>query len=346
MSMNKFKNWIAQNAFTDTLYKASRATYHRVRKLTFYISDAHQTYRDMRWDGQANANYVQLSSELIFQYHKLEKGMCMPGERRFFGYDPAISTLSLLARWRQAGFSTQDRIYLGAVETLRSYRQRIEDTPIQSTKHLRTKLDIELAEHTQTHAELQTPHPFICGDDMESFSVLEQLAIHRRSVRSFQPQAVDLALLGRAAQLAQLSPSACNRQPWRLHHYSDRTTIDAMLALQNGNRGFGHTIPTLLVLTSDAKSFFDASERNEPYIDGGLFAMALVLALQALGIASCCLNWCVEPAQDRAAHVFGQIPASERIVMYIAAGYATDKALVPRSPRREIDNVLVIHSNP
>jgi nitroreductase len=345
MSMNTFKSWIAQSAFTDTLYKASRATYHRVRKLAFYISDARQTFRDMRWGGRAVTSYVPLSSELLFQYHKLEKGMCMPGERRFFGYDPAINTLNLLARWRQAGFSTQDRIYLGAIETLRAYRQRVYEAPIESTKYLRSKLDAELSDHQQVYLELQTPYPFTCGDSEGVFNALELLATQRRSVRSFQPQAVNVALVQRAARVAQLSPSACNRQPWRLHHYSDRNSINAMLELQNGNRGFGHTIPTLLVLTSDARAFFDASERHEPYIDGGLFAMSLVLALQAQGIASCCLNWCVEPAQDLAAHRVGQIPANERIVMYIAAGYANDTALVPRSPRREIDNVLVLHSN-
>lgn len=345
MSMNKIKSWIAQNGLTDTLYKASRATYHRIRKIAFYITDARQTFRDMRWEGSANVTYEALSSELLFQYHKLEKGMCMPGERRFFGYDPAISTLSLLARWRQVGFSTQDRIYLGAVETLRAYRQRVDEAPIESTKHLRSKLDAELSEHKQVHLELQTPYPFTCGGSEGVFSALELLATQRRSVRSFQPQAVDVALVQRAARVAQLSPSACNRQPWRLHHYIDRTSINTMLELQNGNRGFGHTIPTLLVLTSDARSFFDASERHEPYIDGGLFAMSLVLALQAQGIASCCLNWCVEPAQDLAAHHVGHIPANERIVMYIAAGYANDTALVPRSPRREINNVLVLHSN-
>lgn len=346
MSTKKIKNWLAQHTWTDTLYQRSRATYHRVRKIAFYLNDARQTLRDMRWDAHAPTNYCALSSELLFQYHKLEKGLCMPGERRFFGYDPAISTIKLLSRWRQAGFSTQDRVYLGAIETLRAYRQRVDEAPPENTKLLRQKIDAELSAQPQAKQELHTPYLFKHEIAAESIHLLEQLATQRRSVRSFRPEPVDQAVLRRAVQVAQLSPSACNRQPWRLHFYNDRPSINALLALQNGNRGFGQTIPTLLVLTSDARSFFDASERHEPYIDGGLFAMSLVLALQAQGIASCCLNWCVEPPQDSAAHQVGQIPASERIVMFIAAGHAEESALVPRSPRRETDSVLLVHNNP
>lgn len=346
MSIKKIKNWLAQHTWTDTLYQRSRATYHRVRKIAFYVADARQTFRDMRWETSSPANYCALSSELLFQYHKLEKGMCMPGERRFFGYDPAISTINLLSRWRQAGFSKQDRVYLGAIETLRAYRQRVDEAPLENTKLLRQKIDVELSGQQQAKQELKTPYLFEHENNADRIRTLEQLAVQRRSVRSFRPEPVDLALVRRAVQVAQLSPSACNRQPWRLHLYNERTTINALLALQNGNRGFGHTIPTLLVLTSDARSFFDASERHEPYIDGGLFAMSLVLALQAQGIASCCLNWCVEPTQDSAAHQVGQIPASERIVMFIATGHAEDSALVPRSPRRETDSVLLVHNTP
>lgn len=346
MGMNKIKRLLAQHSLTNALYGDSRAMFHRIRKMAFYVNDALSTFRDMRWENTSPPNYSALSSELLFQYHKLEKGLCMPGERRFFGYDPAISTLNLLSRWRMAGFSTQDRVYQGAIETLRAYRQRVEEASPESTKLLRQKIDAELSSQPRANEALQTPHPYSKGIAADSMPMLEQLATQRRSVRSFRSNAVDLGLVRRAVQVAQLSPSACNRQPWRLHLYDDEASIKALLALQNGNRGFGHTVPTLLVLTSDAKSFFDASERHEPYVDGGLFAMTLLLALQAQGIASCCLNWCVEPTQDSAAHDLGHIPASERIVMFIAIGHAEETALVPRSARRETDSVLFVHHTP
>lgn len=334
---------MARSGITNSTYEAARSLFHRTRKLAFYVTDARQTFRDMRWDGAQKPNYWAKSSELLFQYHKLEKGMCMPGQRRFFGYDPATATLSLLKEWRAADFPVNDPIYMGALETLRAYSERIAELVPEKTVILQQRLNAEFANQPQRFPELKTPRPASDAAREADFETLSLLAVKRRSVRYYDDMPVSVELVKKAIAVAQLSPSACNRQPCRVHHYDNRDAIDAMLALQNGNRGFGHTVPTLLILTAEATSFFDASERHAPYVDGGLFAMSLILALQAQGISSCCLNWCVEPGQDRAAHKNGRIPESERIVMFIAIGYAAPSAMVPRSPRRRIDNALVQH---
>ena len=97
----------------------------------------------------------------------------------------------------------------------------------------------------------------------------------------------------------------------------------------------------LLIITSDERYFFDASERHQPYIDGGLFAMSLCYALTAQGLASCCLNWCVPPANDRSVHRIAGLASSKRIIMFMAVGYATDNCRVPKSPRRATSEVLM-----
>ncbi|KQP43198.1 hypothetical protein ASF44_06420 [Pseudorhodoferax sp. Leaf274] len=101
----------------------------------------------------------------------------------------------------------------------------------------------------------------------------------------------------------------------------------------------------MIVICADSRYFFDASERNQPYIDSGLFSMSLILALQARGIASCCLNWCVAPDLDQRAHQQGNIADHEKIIMYLAVGYASANALVPRSPRRTPQSMTTIHDN-
>jgi hypothetical protein len=85
-----------------------------------------------------------------------------------------------------------------------------------------------------------------------------------------------------------------------------------MLKLQNGNTGFGHTIPLLALVTADLGAFFDSSERIEPALDGGLFLMSFLLALESQGLASCCLNFCVGPQTDKMAHRIGNIPEQEK----------------------------------
>lgn len=337
------KNLVSRSGPGMAAYNAASSFYHRTRKLTFFIFDARRALGDMRWDGPAGAAYWAKSSALLFQYHKLEKGLCIPGEKRFFGYDPASATLALLGDWRASGYATSDPIYRGALETIYAYRRRIDETPPVQISALKKALDDEIQLNSERYPELETPCRAALTARTGTFEWLESLAIDRRSVRSFTARKVDIQLIERAVKIAQLSPSACNRQPCRVHHYNERLVIDEMLALQNGNRGFGHTIQNLLVLTAEASSFFDASERHEPYIDGGLFAMTLLFAFQTQGISTCCLNWCVEPAQDKSAHVRGNIPTSERIIMYIAIGYADELALVPRSPRRQLSSAIIHH---
>ena len=297
----------------------------------------------MHWKGSNFQSYWATSAELLFQYHKLEKGLCMPGEKRFFGEDPVKATLSLLGKWESLGFSTEDPIYKGAIETLRAYRHRLDETPCKSGDDLGGTLDASSRLNGEPDHSLQTPIIVRQEIDPTVFPALEKLADARRSVRSFKPATVPSEIIQRAISIAQQCPSACNRQPTRIHVYTERERIDALLKLQNGNRGFGHTIPVLLLVTSEARCFFDASERNEPYLDAGLFVMSLLFALRAQGVSSCCLNWCVEPSNDTMAHKIGDIADSEKIITYIAVGYAEDGALAPRSPRRSIDQILVQH---
>src|SRR3546814_20513526 len=89
-----------------------------------------------------------------------------------------------------------------------------------------------------------------------------------------------------AVELALHSPSVCNRQASYVYCLQSREIIDRALSLQNGNRGFGHEIPCLLILCTDLSAFDTAGERYQHWIDGGMFSMSLVWALHALGYSS------------------------------------------------------------
>jgi nitroreductase len=322
-----------------------KARLERVATARFHWSDARHSLRHMVWRSDDN-RYWKLSAELIFQYHKLEKGLSIGGPRRFFGLNPVLATCGLVERWRRAGLSLDDPVFVGAIEALRSYRRRLDETPAPPDQGARVLAALERClAYAAPSAALATPQPYRPAPEGAA-SVLDQLLASRRSVRAYSNEPVSIADLHASIAAAQLSPSACNRQPWRVHVYRDQAQIRSLLELQNGNTGFGHMLSTLLVVAADADCFFDASERQEPYIDGGLFAMSLILSLQARGLASCCLNWCVTPQRDAEAHRRGAIPDSQRIVMYMAVGHAAEGALVPRSPRRTIDSMTVWHAAP
>src|SRR5690606_13556159 len=122
--------------------------------------------------------------------------------------------------------------------------------------------------------------------------------LSRSSIRDFSCSAISNETIEKAIVLALNTPSVCNRQASFIYCLNTRAEIDKVLSLQNGNRGFGHEIPCLLILCVDISAFDTAGERYQQWVDGGMFSMSIVWALHSLGLASCCLNWSKGPIDD------------------------------------------------
>jgi nitroreductase len=116
-----------------------------------------------------------------------------------------------------------------------------------------------------------------------------------------------------------------------------------LLALQNGNRGFADRIPLLFIVAADLRRFVSVEERNQPWVDGGLFAMNLMLSLHSYGLGSCPLNWCASLLNDDRLRSLLNIPNHEVILMYVAAGYLPRELAVTESPRRSVESILSIN---
>jgi len=162
----------------------------------------------------------------------------------------------------------------------------------------------------------------------------------RHSIRHFDEREVDAALIAQAVRMAQRTPSVCNRQASKVHVYSEPVDRERVLACQQGNRGFGEQAKVALVVTVDLETFFSVGERNQAWIDGGMFAMTLVWALHSLGLGCCCLNWSVERERDAHVHEVGAIPDTEVVIMMIAVGHLPEVLNVAQSVRRPLDEVM------
>lgn len=322
-------------------YQLVKVQAKRLWLLTYFLRDIINVYRNMFWPLH-NKSHLQLTSELLFQFHKIEKGLVMPGPRRFFGQEPARAVIKLLNAWELKGLSIDDPVYLGALETLHAYRDRLDSESLDKDDKILSHVQSFLISHPKRAKLLVTPFPLSMTVDIASnVYAFDELVSIRRSVRSFTSTEVPSEILKHAVGLAQFSPSACNRQPCRIYLITEDSKKNALLALQNGNKGFGHLIPVLAVITSDSSAFFDASERHEPYVDGGLFSMTLMYALSAQGLATCCLNWCVSPNNDTALRNILPLTDSEVVIMLMAIGYPEPNILVPRSTRKSTKDVLI-----
>lgn len=174
----------------------------------------------------------------------------------------------------------------------------------------------------------------------ESYSGLARIAFHRRSVRWFEDRPVPRNLVEEAAAVGLTAPSACNRQSFRLLVMDDEDLRRRVAAVPMGTAGFAHQIPALGVLIGQHRGYEHERDRHAIYVDGGLFASGFVLALEGLGLNSCCINWPELRSKNIEMKGLIDLEPDERIVMLIAIGYGIPDQLVPRSHKRDVGAVV------
>lgn len=118
------------------------------------------------------------------------------------------------------------------------------------------------------------------------------------------------------------------------------------LRWQPGNRGFGHLASRALVVTVDLQAFSGPGERNQAWVDGGMFAMSLLYALHSLGYGACPLAWSQRSSFDRQARAALGIPPNEVIIMMIAVGTLPERFRVAVSQRLSGKTALIERSAP
>lgn len=168
----------------------------------------------------------------------------------------------------------------------------------------------------------------------------ERFVRSRFSVRQFDGSVVSSEVVSRAVELATKTPSVCNRCAWKVYNISGAERVSRVLSCQNGNAGFGHTVGNVLIVVSDLRCFEGGGERNQAFVDGGLFAMNLVHALHREGVASCFLNWSADVFQDQRLRKLLRIPSHEVVITFIAIGGYPDTVRVAVSPRPRVNDVL------
>lgn len=176
----------------------------------------------------------------------------------------------------------------------------------------------------------------------ESF---DSLVNSRHSVRQYSSEKVNPKLLESSALMASKTPSVCNRQAFKVRFYTDKEKVNELLKHQNGNKSFRNEIPVLSVVSVDLRFFEGAGERNQAYIDGGLFAMSLVYGLHFNGLGTCFLNWSVKHDVDRRFRNASLIPDNEVIITLLSVGNMKDEFKVATSPRKRFDDLCEIIGN-
>lgn len=162
----------------------------------------------------------------------------------------------------------------------------------------------------------------------------------RKSVRDFDNNLVPKEKIARAVSLALNTPSVCNRQAWKVYSIHNKDNIDDILKIQGGFSGYIENVQQLMILSMDISYFYTAGERNQFYVDGGMFLMNLLYAFHYYEIAACPANWCKTINDEIKLSKIVKIPDSEKIICVIPIGTSKNTIDVTLSKRRDLEEVL------
>lgn len=288
------------------------------------------------------SNKEKLEGRIIADYHVIEKGLTMPKPRLGFGQERVNklidSCLSYIKTYDQTNVQLKH-----AISVLLEYKEfhvnRNHKLPIELLNRIDSiSLDSNI-NSPSFQKEFKSKEIYFSkiNSDFQEFSN------SRLSVRNFSKISVSEQSLDNAVKLAINAPSSCNRQTTRVHIVRDKKEIEQILSIQGGNRGFGHLVDKLILLTSDLSFWHGVYEKSAPYVDGGIFAMNLLYSLHYNKIAACPLNCNLSPKKDRLIRKIIAIPKSEVFVVMISCGVPQDNFKVPYSKRNNSNSIIKFH---
>ena len=323
----------------------------RLRFLFTYPSYWLQLHRNFAYDRRRFGKFssadsslkrrIQLQAWINGDYHKIEKALALRSPRPGFG---AAVVFRLVENLEQYSVDYGiDEICVIAINVLKGYLKFNASNGFEDiTLRLKIEQFSSLPEYDACSSG-QGGTIQIYRDEIlkQGCLDLEEFFESRHSIRQFSDEPVPRELVKKAVRMARRTPSVCNRQSWKVYAYSAPVLLKKVVECQKGNSGFGEQIKTMLVVTSNTETFFSIGERNQCWIDGGLFSMSLVYALHSLGLGSICLNWSVERAADDDLHRVASIPESEAVIMMIGIGFLPETLLVAQSHRKSLEELLI-----
>lgn len=318
--MYKTKNFIKQILNSIELLYMYYDDYYRFRKYNF----------NKKLD---KLNKKQLESRLIKTYHSIEKGLSCNKFRYGFGESNIVLLINLLKVYEKK-YGVSD-VFNYSISTLNNYlTKHSENIDFSTVAIIRSYLNLNKIDVNENKSTKKLTKKEIIESSILDF---KSFANSRHSVRDYTDSEVPNELIIDAIEIALKTPSVCNRQGWKVRILQKAEYINALRENQNGNQNWGHLANKYLVITHDINSLNFPRERNQGYVDGGLFAMSLLYALHSKGIATCSLSASISRKQNSKLRKKINISNKENIIMFISVGNYKDEFIVPSSKRLETE---------
>lgn len=273
--------------------------------------------------------------------HVVEKGLTMPNPKMGFGKDNLLSLVELCKVYEMK-FDCSHEQFINTISVIKEYLQFHKKCQYELDSEVLTTINSLLDNYPdiKIHNQQITTSDLFFSSSYESF---DKFATSRHSCRNYSSQDISEEEIKSVVKLAQTSPSACNRQPVRIH-VCNKELSKTVLNYQNGSRGFGDLANKLIIVTTDLSSYLNNTERNCAYIDGGIFVMNLLYSLHYHKIGACTLNWSTDTGKDQEVRKLLNIPEPEEIICMITIGKLPDQLSIANSDRIKLEHILTIHN--
>ena len=276
------------------------------------------------------SNWKKIEPVLRIEIHAIEKGMSIGDVHPGFGKTKVHDLLTHLQHYLDVGGrkSFSDECCSVLKQYLDFNRKLGADMDaIESELNLFIEKNHSLLSQFGGIREVSIKE--ICIGQQSDFAIFSQC---RHAIRDFDKSPIQKDLLEKALRLVEKTPSACNRQGWKVHVYSSYETRMMIFNLQGGSRGFSDDMQYAILICGDL-NYYRFYELNQVYVDGGLYAMNLLYALQYYGIASIPLTMSMRMSKLRGIIKAMDLPHNEIPILLIGAGAFKDSFRVAQSER-------------
>ena len=310
-----------------------------------YLSEAYHFWRlTVKYNASHHTDddIQKMQYTLSRETHTIEKGMSMRNPRKGFGQQKITNLIKRLGIYCDR-YLVQDKKFLEyPLSTVKNYIDYTHKTGVDipqiesSFSSLLSKAGFDMISG-KAGVMVETKENILskCNKDFES------LLYSRHSIRYFSEEPVSDEIITKALELAQRTPSACNRQGWLTHVYRAPQSIE-LIKWQGGSRGFEDEIKCAILVTANLKAFLN-HEVHQAYIDGGLFAMNLINALHSLGVGTIPLSCGFIYSQLSKLKDFG-IPEFEVPIVIIGIGNLLKEFNVAVSERKDTSMTNRFHA--
>lgn len=278
----------------------------------------------------------KIELDILLLSHSLEKGMGIVNVKKGYGIEKAKTLIENLKIYEKN--NKDSYVYTEGRMVLHKYLLYQKENNIDITE-LKKKYD-ELSDFKE-EKNFRAGYTFFSKKELLEGTKceFEKFINSKRSIRKFSNEKITEYEMKKSLEIACKSPSACNREPWKIYYSLNEEKNKILSEFVPGNKGFENDIPYYAIIVCD-RSYFSVGEMFQWYVNGGIFISYFTLALHSLGIGSCIFQWPDFYKKDNELKKIFNIEKSEVVVAIVGFGKYEDNVKVIGAERKPIKDIL------